>query len=341
MFFTENPIAGMWMFRDPASLYGTAIAVLLSGIFLDSIPCALGQTSTRRIDEAVGVSPTIKNIQYGDHPRNLLDFFVAESTSPTPLFIYFHGGGFVSGDKRDVVKRQIIKDCLASGISVVSANYRFVAGPDGEPFPGPLMDGVRVVQFVRSQATKLNLDPERVVLSGSSAGALMALWIAVHADFADPKSDDPAGRESSRVRGVVAYSGPTTVDPHEIIEHVGGNPRIHPAMFPIFDIKKIEELDLPAMRRKVEEYSPLHHVSRDDPPLQLRYRGILSSAPLPPETDFRISIHHPKFGEMMRDKYEAVGSKQSVELVCSDCPDTAASEIEFLRRVLDLDTANK
>ena len=136
--------------------------------------------------------------------------------------------------------------------------------------------------------------------------------------------------------GVVAYSGPTTIDPRVIIEHVGGNPKIHPSIFPIFDIKKIEELEQPAMREKVEEFSPLSHVSPDDPPLQLRYGGNLAGTPLPENTNVGVSIHHAKFGDLLRGKYKDVGSKQPVELVCTDCPNAKATEIDFLRRVFGL-----
>ena len=299
----------------------------------------IGQTTSQVVDRPAELAPASQDVRYGDHPRNLLDFFPAESDSPTPVLIFFHGGGFVAGDKEIARQRPIVRVWLANGISVVSANYRFVKGPDSEPFPGSLMDGVRVVQFVRSQAKQWNLDPERIVLGGSSAGALMSLWIALHDDFADADSDDPLARQSSRVLGVVAYSGPTTLDPRAIAEHVGGNPNIHPSVFPMFNIRQIEELNLPAMRKKVLEFSPLSHVSADDPPLQLRHGGTLSGTPLPADTSFGVSIHHAKFGDLLLDKYEEVGSRQTVELVCADCPNAKATEIDFLRRVFGLRTA--
>ncbi len=299
-------------------------------------PPVIGQTIRHGGDEPARLPSAVRDVRYGNHPRNLLDFFPAESELPAPVLIYFHGGGFVGGDKEDAGNRTIVRDCLAEGVSVISANYRFVAGPDSEPFPGSLMDGVRVVQFVRSKANEWNVDAGRIVLIGSSAGAFMSLWIALHDDFALADSHDPLARQSSRVLGVVAYSSPTTVDPREITKHIGGNPRIHSSIFPIFDIKKIEELDLPAMRKKVEEFSPLSHVSVDDPPLQLRYAGTLFGTPLPADTNVSISIHHAKFGDLLRGRYKDVGSKQTVELVCTDCPDAGATEHEFLRRVFDL-----
>ena len=49
---------------------------------------------------------------------------------------------------------------VQAGITVVSANYRFVKGDDqAAPYPAPMLDGARVVQFVRSQAKQWNIDP--------------------------------------------------------------------------------------------------------------------------------------------------------------------------------------
>ncbi len=320
----------MAIFNHMISLFAAAwLLAFAPGLLIDLTPQVFGQPFE--------LTPTSQDVRYGVHPRNLLDFFAAESDSPTPVLIYFHGGGFVAGDKEVARQRLIARDCLANGISVISANYRFVTGPDSEPFPGSLVDGVRVVQFVRLQAKRWNLDPERIVLSGGSAGAMMSLWIALHDDFATSESEDPLARQSSRVLGVVGYSGPTTLDPDVITEHVGGNPDIHPSVFPIFDIKKIEELDLPAMRKRVAEFSPLSYVSTDDPPLQLRHGGTLSGTPLPVDTSFDTSIHHAKFGDLMRGKYKEVGSQQMVELVCADCPHVGATELDFLRKVFGLD----
>src|SRR5262249_34502912 len=48
------------------------------------------------------VPPTFPDVAYGDHPRQVLDFYKAESREPTPLVVYIHGGGWVNGDKRPI-----------------------------------------------------------------------------------------------------------------------------------------------------------------------------------------------------------------------------------------------
>ena len=43
--------------------------------------------------------PTYADVPYGDHPRQRIDFYQAESTTPTPLVVFLHGGSWTYGDK--------------------------------------------------------------------------------------------------------------------------------------------------------------------------------------------------------------------------------------------------
>ena len=70
-----------------------------------------------------GVKPTLANVPYGSDPKQVLDFYKAESNSPTPLLFFIHGGGWVNGSKSGVSG---LRECLAAGISVVSVEYRFI-----------------------------------------------------------------------------------------------------------------------------------------------------------------------------------------------------------------------
>src|SRR5271155_1100707 len=71
--------------------------------------------------------PDILNVRYGPFDRNVLDVWKAKSksrdASPTPLVVFFHGGGFRSGDK-SIIPAWLVSKCLEAGVSVASANYR-------------------------------------------------------------------------------------------------------------------------------------------------------------------------------------------------------------------------
>jgi len=293
-------------------------------------------TRAQRAAREGQLQPTAADVRYGDHPRNRFDVYEAESDQPTPVVIYFHGGGFVAGDKATARRLPLARACLRNGITVISANYRFVKGPNSESFPGSLHDGALALQFVRAHAERWNIDPTKVVVSGGSAGGLMSVWLGVHDDLADPQSDDPVQRQSSRVLGVIGYGAQTTVDPQVILSSIGGNPDIHPSVFPIYGVKAISELSTPALRPKVTEFSSLTHVTQDDPPMWLGYGGKLAGTPLPENASIGVSIHHAMFGELMRKKYEQLRSPSEIQVVCSDCPDRGATEIEFLKRVFEL-----
>src|SRR5262249_34910459 len=139
-------------------------------------------------------APTHQDVKYGPHERNILDFWQAESKEPTPVLVSIHGGGFVQGDKN--VNPQLLKECLEAGISVAAINYRYSTQAIA---PAPFRDGTRAIQFIRSKAKDWNLDPKRIAATGGSAGAGMSLWIGCHDDLADPKSDDPVLRQSTRL----------------------------------------------------------------------------------------------------------------------------------------------
>lgn len=59
-------------------------------------------------------APTRADVLYGQHPRNVLDFYQAPSDKPTPVVIYMHGGAWSNGDKKDIAKsggRDLPGDC--------------------------------------------------------------------------------------------------------------------------------------------------------------------------------------------------------------------------------------
>src|SRR5687768_6848418 len=75
--------------------------------------------------------PTHKDVRYGPHERNVLDFWKAEAREPTPLVLFIHGGGFRNGSK-ETIREPILRELLGAGLSVAALNYRFV---DQAPLP--------------------------------------------------------------------------------------------------------------------------------------------------------------------------------------------------------------
>ena len=272
--------------------------------------------------------PSFADVAYGPHARNRLDVWPARSTTPTPVLVFFHGGSFKAGDKAAVLARRIFAECLAAGISVVSVNYRFSTDA---PFPAPMHDGARAIQFVRSMAKTWNLNPDRIAVSGSSAGATLALWIALHDDLAEPGSADPVARLSTRVTCASPHSGTAGLE-LEYFQKQAGVSKVGAALWQLFGAASQAELAAPEKRALMRTASPLLHATRDDPPLFLTYAGDPAEAPFPATAQQSAWIHHVCLGLPLKARYDELGLP--CEIYHRSKPAGAGAEIAFLKRHL-------
>jgi len=241
------------------------------------------------------------NVPYGKHPRQVLDFFQAKSDRPTPVVFYIHGGGWQNGDKRTNPQ-----PFLAKGISVVAINYRYVKnGVEDKvvpPVKAPLEDAARALQFVRSKAAEWNLDKRRVGATGGSAGGCSSLWLAFHDDMAAPGSKDPVARESTRLYCAAVNGAQTSLDPKELREWMP-NYRYGAHAFGLPNFQALFDNREKALSW-IKEYSPIEHVSKDDPPVGLFYSGDakakVGDSPKDP-------THSPILGIKLVEKLKSVG----------------------------------
>ncbi|WP_339731970.1 alpha/beta hydrolase [uncultured Gimesia sp.] len=239
------------------------------------------------------IKPTYADVKYGDHSRNVLDFYQAKSDKPTPLVIYIHGGGFVGGSKR--VSAGLVNLFHSAGISLAAIHYRFIDGKN-VLLPEPQRDGARAVQFLRSKAKAWNIDPKRVACFGGSAGAGISMWIGFHDDLADPNSDDPVKRQSTRIQAIGTMGGQSTYDPIKIKALVGGRAWEHGSIFKAYGLETAEEAlhPTPERQKRYDESSAIMHLTKDDPPLYMTYSE--ADGPLPENARPGQGIHHPNFG---------------------------------------------
>jgi acetyl esterase/lipase len=262
-------------------------------------------------------TPTEADVPYGSHPKQVLHFWKAEASAPTPLIFFIHGGGWGAGNRTSGLA-SVLPSALKNGISVVSVEYRFVseATADGvvPPVKGPMFDAARALQFVRSKAKEWNIDKSLIGASGGSAGACTSLWLAFHDDLADPKSEDPIARESTRL-ACAAVSGPqTTLDPAQMKEWtpnstygahafgIKGDPALKQSSFDAF--LEAREKILPW----IMEYSPYALVSAGDPAVGLYFNN--APAIGEPAKD---PTHTANFGVKLKERCDAL--KVECELV--------------------------
>lgn len=268
-------------------LFTVICALAFSSLAQDTSQARGGKTS----------KPDLANVKYGPHERNVLDLWKAKSDEPTPLVVFIHGGGFRAGDKSKL-SAELLKKCLDAGISVGAINYRL---SDTAPFPAPMLDSARAVQFFRHNAKEWNLDPKKIACTGGSAGAGISLWIGFHDDLADAKSNDPIARESTRLTCMAVTGAQSSYDPRFIKTVIGGRAHEYPALPPFYGLKP-DEFDSPEAHKLYEEASAINYVTADDPPVLAFYAE--PKGDLPPDARPGQGIHHPRFGEALKKKMD-------------------------------------
>ena len=244
----------------------------------------------------------LMNLPYGKHPRQVLDFYQAKSHKPTPVVFYIHGGGWQVGDKRSIDP----KPFLDKGISVAAINYRYVTDAVKEkvepPVKAPLEDAARALQFVRSKAAQWHIDKKRIGATGGSAGGCSSLWLAFHDDMADPNSRDLIARESTRLYCAVVSGAQTSLDPKELRKWMP-NYNYGAHAFGLLDFQSLID-NREKVLKWIKEYSPIEHVSKDDPPIGLYYGGDknakVGDSPKDP-------THSPILGIKLEEKLKAAG----------------------------------
>lgn len=252
--------------------------------------------------QAAPLTPTHANVSYGPHERNVLDLYLAESDTPTPLVLYIHGGGFQGGDKR-TLSPAAARAYRDAGWSVAALNYRLT---NTAPAPAAYLDCARALQFLRHHARKWNLNPALVASTGGSAGAGTSMWIAFHDDLADPDSNDPIARESTRLTCIAVSNGQSSYDPR-FAEQIGiprPNFERHSFFLPFYGITR-DEIDTSEAYRRYEAAAPITYLTKDDPPAFLEYS--FADERVTSDSSLGLVVHHPRFGIALKERMDELG----------------------------------
>ncbi len=146
---------------------------------------AMAARSDKKRDSAIPLPEGVtqcRNISYGAHgDESLLDVYYPDGTTqPLPTIVSIHGGGYVYGSKE--IYQRYGMDMARRGFAFVNFNYRLAPR---SKFPAPLADTNAVLEWVSRNAVRYNLDPQRIILLGDSAGAQLASQYA--AIFTNPQ----------------------------------------------------------------------------------------------------------------------------------------------------------
>ena len=237
--------------------------------------------------------------------------FLPDTTGNFPLIIYIHGGGFIANSPDIVLqsaeRMQDIKYCLENGFAYASIGYRLINnnGIDNEGVIKCLNDAKRGLQFIRYYHDDLKINPSKIALQGSSAGASTSYWLGVRSNMADPNSNNPIFHESTRVCAVYISGPQASLDYYkwetDVFHNFDGNGTNYTldSMENLMGFERASNfyggfdsiqqiLTDPFLIQYRQNVDHFFHISADDPPIYVRSQ---SSAQHPSQDLFHHAFH--------------------------------------------------
>ena len=197
---------------------------------------------------------------------------------PRPVIVIIHGGGWIFGNPRRTAAFQDWPRTLAriaeQGYVVAAVSYRFASEA---PFPAALQDVKSAIRWLRANATRYDIDPDRFVSWGDSAGGQLSALTSVTCGVAalEPKTGTDYGADlaplpatvSDCVQGGVAWYGA-----YDFTQPIGGP-------FPIWQHPYFDCHDKPCADDKLKPPSAVFYIDPKDPPMLLLHGVDDKSAP--------------------------------------------------------------
>ncbi len=213
---------------------------------------------------------TILDIPYAgtDNPRQCLDLFLPkerDSDSPLPVIVFIHGGAWRAGDKRGGQGR--VRPFVSSGqYAGVSVGYRLTGEAQ---WPAQIHDCKAAIRWIRANAKRHGLDPDRIGVWGTSAGGHLVAMLGTSAGVPAMDGDlGPHNKVSTAVACVVDFFGPTDflqMDAHR----VPGSTMAHdPADSPE---SQLVGGAIQSHPDRVATANPITYVTADDPPFLIMH----------------------------------------------------------------------
>jgi acetyl esterase/lipase len=177
--------------------------IITIGMLAGSVIGAAAQSEEPAKD---GAGPQLTEaLAYSQDPKQVIYAYELEpSDGPRPAVVHFHGGGLVEGEPLE--DAEWAGSFAELGYVTFLAGYRLLDEATGENlWPAQLEDAQQAIQWVRANADRFNVDPERVCASGFSSGGLLSSFVGM--TDAATSSDAGGSTTSSRADCVITLSG--------------------------------------------------------------------------------------------------------------------------------------
>jgi acetyl esterase/lipase len=226
-----------------------AAGLLCSSALADVVTIKVAPTSTLATLQSDITYTEIANGFARSHLK--MDIIKPARSTPTPVIIFVSGNGWRSIDRAALIPQ--LAPFAKAGYLVATIDYRII----GEAtFPEPLKDVKTAVRFLRANAARYNIDPNRIGIWGNSAGGQLSAMVATTGDAKEFENDKWPGH-SSAVQAAAVWYPPTDLsalpnDPLYVENaHLG------------LDVRN------PANAEAVKKANPITYVSASSPPFLL------------------------------------------------------------------------
>ena len=200
---------------------------LMMAAALVAAPVAARDMGPRDVDALPSSKPTAL-ASYGPDKLQAGELRVPAGKGPFPVLVVIHGGCWTKGFATLKNTAPLASALAAKGIATWNVEYRQV-GDAGGGWPGSFQDWGAATDHLRVLARRHPLDLKRVVVTGHSAGAHAALFVAARARL--PKGSPVRGADPLPVKAVVAIDGPGDLAPFVGPDaEICGKPVIAPLM---------------------------------------------------------------------------------------------------------------
>jgi acetyl esterase/lipase len=224
-----------------------------------------------RVDEAemdvAAVRRRFTDCPYGEQKNQAMDIYLPnDGDGPYPAVLFLHGGAWISGNRADKQVAPFFKG-LSRGFAVISVGYRLA--PRAK-YPENLFDVKSALRWLYENAATYLIDPQRIALAGSSAGAQLALMAAFTQGV--PVFEGAPIGDTCPIRAVVDQFGPTDFISTERQFEESGYPRMEPpAPGKSNGADFMFGVQMDSAKNLVRFCNPIDNVHRDVPPVLLQH----------------------------------------------------------------------
>ncbi|MDM8005241.1 MAG: alpha/beta hydrolase [Phycisphaerae bacterium] len=229
---------------------------------------AIGQGKVRLVNLFIPLPGSIEvrtNIEYGRVGERLLQLDLYQPKGlgkPVPAVILIHGGGWKSGDRK--IYRYYCIKLAEKGYVTATMSYRL---SKEAPYPAAVQDAKCAVRWLRANARKHHVDPDKIAVLGGSAGGHLAMMVGYSWGVKALEGNGGNAGASSAVQAVINFYGPVDLTADEakragaVIDFMGG--------------RKYDEAEA-----QYREASPIIHLTKKAPPTLILHGTIDDTVPI-------------------------------------------------------------